>query len=134
MFCPECRSEYREGYLRCADCGVDLVEQLPEEEPAARARSGGPPVVVFVSGDIHEAALVRSLLEGSGIRAVLFDEHFSRMDSPMSMIVGGIKVVVPELQAAFAREVLTEYRGHAGQDPSTGRYGPIRSLEPPEQP
>lgn len=134
MYCPECRAEYREGYLQCADCGVALVDRLPAEDATDTAHSGGPPVVVFVSGDIHEAALVRSLLEGSGIRAALFDEHFSRMDSPMSMIVGGIKVVVPELQAAFARDVLTEYRGHAGQDPSTGRYGPIRSLEPPEQP
>lgn len=31
MFCPQCKSEYRPGFTRCADCGVDLVDRLPEE-------------------------------------------------------------------------------------------------------
>lgn len=29
MFCPNCRAEYREGYTRCSDCGVWLVEVPP---------------------------------------------------------------------------------------------------------
>src|SRR5713101_2557934 len=29
MFCPECKAEYRPGFTRCADCDVDLVDQLP---------------------------------------------------------------------------------------------------------
>ncbi len=31
MFCPECRAEYRAGFTRCADCDVDLVQELPVE-------------------------------------------------------------------------------------------------------
>ncbi|WP_339063472.1 hypothetical protein [Tepidibacillus marianensis] len=27
-WCPKCESEYREGFKRCKDCDVDLVEQL----------------------------------------------------------------------------------------------------------
>jgi hypothetical protein len=34
MFCPECRTEYRPGFTKCADCGVDLVSGLPEKAPA----------------------------------------------------------------------------------------------------
>lgn len=28
MFCPLCQSEYRQGFTRCADCGLDLVSSL----------------------------------------------------------------------------------------------------------
>jgi hypothetical protein len=29
MFCPRCKAEYRQGFTRCADCDVELVDQLP---------------------------------------------------------------------------------------------------------
>lgn len=32
MICPRCKSEYREGFVRCADCDVELVANLDSEE------------------------------------------------------------------------------------------------------
>ena len=32
MFCPQCKAEYRDGFVRCTDCGVAL------QTPAAQAR------------------------------------------------------------------------------------------------
>ena len=32
MFCPNCKSEYREGFTFCVDCEIELVEELPSEE------------------------------------------------------------------------------------------------------
>jgi hypothetical protein len=28
MFCPQCNAEYRQGFTRCSDCDVDLVDAL----------------------------------------------------------------------------------------------------------
>jgi hypothetical protein len=28
MFCPDCKAEYRTGFVKCSDCGVNLVEHL----------------------------------------------------------------------------------------------------------
>ena len=32
MYCPICRAEYRQGFLECSDCDVNLVEKL-ERQP-----------------------------------------------------------------------------------------------------
>ena len=32
MFCPNCKSEYREGFKFCKDCDIELVKELPKEE------------------------------------------------------------------------------------------------------
>jgi hypothetical protein len=36
VFCPQCGSEYREGFTRCIDCEVGLVQQAPAEAPRKR--------------------------------------------------------------------------------------------------
>lgn len=38
MFCPSCKAEYRQGFTRCSDCGVDLVTQLLAEVPTNAIR------------------------------------------------------------------------------------------------
>jgi hypothetical protein len=43
MFCPECETEYREGFVRCSDCDVALVEDL-DAVPAAEASTALTPL------------------------------------------------------------------------------------------
>lgn len=31
-WCPKCRNEYIEGITKCADCGSELVDELPQED------------------------------------------------------------------------------------------------------
>ena len=31
-FCPKCKSEYRDGFTKCSDCGSDLIEIVNEPE------------------------------------------------------------------------------------------------------
>src|SRR6266850_90463 len=39
MICPACKAEYRQGFTRCADCDLDLVESFPATGAFDEARS-----------------------------------------------------------------------------------------------
>ncbi len=39
-WCPKCKSEYREGFTVCAECGSKLVEEEPLAESGGRDSSG----------------------------------------------------------------------------------------------
>jgi len=133
MICPKCKAEYRIGFNHCSDCDVELVDHLPPESGSETHSVDDEPVVVFITSDLSEAALVESLLEGSGAEPLLFDEHLARMDSPLSVVIGGAKVAVPRRQEKLAREVLQEYRGRAGQNPVFGRLAPFQLEESGER-
>ena len=40
MFCPVCKVEYRSGFTRCADCDVDLVQELPAQSSEKNTEIG----------------------------------------------------------------------------------------------
>ena len=69
MYCPKCRSEYREGFVRCADCDLPLVFEAddPSLIPVADSllRSAG---IEFLTKNerLDDEADVRALLEQLG--------------------------------------------------------------------
>lgn len=49
-FCPKCRADYREGFIVCADCGVDLVNELPPlPELPKRSKQETEPLVLIAT-------------------------------------------------------------------------------------
>lgn len=56
-WCPVCKNEYKEGILRCADCNVDLVEQLTEETKA----------IYF--GELEKLEAINAFLQENGIES-----------------------------------------------------------------
>lgn len=73
MICPQCHAEYRLGFTRCSDCGVDLVNETsaPTQPAVSDAVPGDPnedPFCSFWKGqDARIHAELCEVLEESGI-------------------------------------------------------------------
>lgn len=105
MFCPVCRSEYREGFTHCPDCDEDLVLGLPELPAEAKRSDRSDDLVVVYSSNRMDAEMMRSVLEGSGIQAV----NTARMGGGYPLTVGQLgaaQVLVKGEDEAAARAVL----------------------------
>ena len=70
MYCPLCRSEYRDGFTFCAECHAGLVEELPAEEPPQE-----DDLVSVFEGDLNSAAVIRTMLKCASIEAWIKNEE-----------------------------------------------------------
>lgn len=108
MFCPECGAEYREGYDRCAECDVDLVDQPPPPED----HSTEPYVEVFETSEIDVIPVIKSILRGAGIPFNTSGEAMMNLfpndllGPMMGRSASEMRFSVPESRAEEARDLL----------------------------
>lgn len=107
-FCPECRSEYRPGFDRCGDCGIPLVESLPEPPPLPAPL--GKLRQIHTTTSLPEALSLQALLEGQGIDCLLENEHSGIMTLGLATPAVPFILSVPDTQAAEALELLLQAR------------------------
>ena len=102
MFCPKCKSEYREGFYKCADCGADLVDQLPSE-PEDEV-SYVDLVEVYSTYQQGDIAFIKSVFDGEGIN------YFFSGESTTMMIGAGAyaRLMVKADEAPRAKEILQD--------------------------
>jgi hypothetical protein len=98
MFCPICRSEYREGFTICAECDAQLVEELPSE-PDPEFVDYDEVLSTFNPADI---ALIESVLDAADIDHFFHDENFGCME-PLAF---PIKLMVRKDQVQDTKEIL----------------------------
>jgi hypothetical protein len=101
MFCPQCKAEYRAGFIKCSDCDVALVEHLPVEKPSMRLADShrfepdpfepeAKLVVIRTYQNAIEADLAKSTLEAAGIPSVLTDSvsrQYISLALPLQLLV-----------------------------------------------
>jgi hypothetical protein len=69
MFCPRCKAEYRSGYRRCADCDVDLVDELPptQGEESAQTTHLNDPRTIWIGDSATDCVSECQTLKEAGI-------------------------------------------------------------------
>jgi hypothetical protein len=102
MICPQCRAEYREGFNRCADCEVALVNTLPAE-PAQHPEFDGELVTIWAGDDQSQCLALCLALKDAGIRYDVWQDVKSRLGMNVDW---RYELSVPEDAAGAARELL----------------------------
>ncbi|MBZ5729055.1 MAG: DUF2007 domain-containing protein [Acidobacteriia bacterium] len=84
MYCPQCLTEYREGFRECADCRVPLAEGVPPAaQPDAEQKHDLALVTVLETDDTYVLAMARGALDEAGIDyMVACDEHGHHPELP----------------------------------------------------
>lgn len=101
LYCPRCGSEYRDGFVSCADCHVNLSAKLPPEpKPVLDGW-----IEIFRGSDI-QASVVCASLDDAGIDTVFPDQYLSSLGGYAPGSFNGIRVFIKAVDAARAREIL----------------------------
>ena len=120
MFCPQCRAEYREGFFRCSDCDIPLVDQLQADSCVADRGRGSetdhPQLVVLRTfPTVIEADLAKSALESVGIDSMVRSDNKGGETLAFSR---GVELLVRADDATAANDML----GSEGLDSSKDRF------------
>lgn len=110
MYCPECGSEYREGFTRCVDCDVPLTAEPPAEGPEPLPE--GELVTVLAVEDPGRLALAESLLMDAEIpyskKNDFVQDFFAGGRIGPNPVVGPVLVQVFPQHAEEARALLDD--------------------------
>jgi hypothetical protein len=115
MLCPTCGSEYRDGFVRCADCDVDLVSNLPPAPDDERSQI--QLAEVFETGDPTVMSVLESLLHDAAIdfstSSEIAKDYYTGGRFGGSFSFGPVKFFVRSEDEAAAREVIANLSGEA---------------------
>jgi hypothetical protein len=106
MYCPQCLTEYRDGFTECADCHVSLAPGVPPNSTAEGHTVNL--VTVLETSDRFAVNLAKATLEDAGIEYVTGgDDIVERALTGMSpMGSQAARIQVESVHADEAREAL----------------------------
>jgi hypothetical protein len=117
MYCPKCKSEFREGFFQCSDCLIRLVDKLPSEEPKPILEKSPPeepkPTItsecikfknIKKSTDMGDIAIIETILDDHQIIYSIYNAYLA---SPFTK--DEYQIMVSKDQAQEARELLKDF-------------------------
>ena len=119
MYCPQCRAEYREGFVECSDCHVPLAAGVPPTPPEEPVETVDPPdpeidlVTVLETDDTVLLSLAKSVLEEAEMEFAVVGKVYMGGGRPSYMPnwFGNVeRIQVRRDCEAQAREILADLR------------------------
>ncbi|MFC1898439.1 DUF2007 domain-containing protein [Candidatus Cloacimonadota bacterium] len=106
MFCPQCRTEYKEGVTHCNECDTKLVSTLPEDDYLEFVK-------VFESADPNLTVIIKSVLSDAGIKYFVPGDNMqsilgAKFSFAFGADIGNAQFLVSKEDAETARELLKE--------------------------
>src|SRR5687767_11308242 len=108
MICPECGSEYRDGFTRCTECEVDLVQPTDPAGEVSQPRL----VKVYETGNAAIIPVVQSLPADADIDFMTKGEPiqdlfgWGRFGTNLDYVIGPVHFYVREEDQQEAEAVL----------------------------
>jgi hypothetical protein len=111
MYCPDCLYEYKEGVIKCEDCGAVLLPGAPPEEEEGDLPEMETAELAEVQNDV-EAAALRAMLTDQDIYSFMRSNILPHTGLNLSFFnkksYGTIIVNKEDLEKA--QEVLVDFR------------------------
>jgi hypothetical protein len=115
-FCPDCRYEYRPGISKCPDCGIKLVDKLPEEPVETRSVESGEKINFVPLKDLPSrlyAEMLKEALKKEGIVSMIKgDEGIAFRTTTSHIPVSKITIWVPKKDLEKAGEIADQMLDH----------------------
>jgi len=105
MICPECETEYRDGFIQCADCGVALVETLESPNVAPLLLEQSSAVVESVLAELESAGIPYAIEAGTALS--LLDDPSAAVEKPGEWLA---RIWVAATFEEEAKEIVDEVR------------------------
>ena len=106
MFCPKCRSEYREGFTECADCHVELIPELAPLTAESKSIEYVEYKELLSTYNLADIAFIESILDSEKIIYFMQNEEFNTLTfSPQP-----VRVMVNTDQFDEAQKLLKDFR------------------------
>ena len=105
MWCPKCKSEYKQGIKECADCNIPLKEKLPEKpEFKAKHIEFEEVLRTYSQGDV---IIIKSILDSVDVDYFFKGERSLNLVKPWA---DPVRLMVEKENIRMVKELLKDLK------------------------